>query len=156
MEDLGLGSTISAVLAQPAGSLPVGAAEAKQRKEEREQERKQRLERKLLREKEHVVPDAATDIQRERALVKVATRGVVMLFNAISQQQKHKSEEEQQDAKGKKKRKARSDEMTKQEFMDRLKNSSNKNQEEQQEWKVFKDDYVHELAEENEWEEELE
>ena len=73
-----------------------------------------------------------------------------MLFNAISQQQKHKNEEEKQESKGKKKRKARSDEMTKQEFMDRLKGGQ------EQEWKVFKDDYVHELAEENEWEEELE
>jgi hypothetical protein len=158
--DLGLGSALTAVLSQDSNSVvPIGAIQAKKRKELKDAERKHRLEKKLLREKERVIPDAATDIQRERALLKVATRGVVMLFNAITQQQEKKREEEDDDEEidaEKKKKKIRSDEMSRKEFLDRLKaNSLNSEKNNStKEWEVFNDDFVHELAQENEWESE--
>jgi hypothetical protein len=168
-EDLGLGSTLAAVLSQrPNSIVPVGAIEAKKRKEQKDAERKHRLEKKLLREKERVIPDAATDIQRERALVKVATRGVVMLFNAIAQQQEKRKnaeaaeqdeQDEEDELQSSKKKKVRSDEMSRKEFLDRLKSSSSTATESSKnssgkDWEVFNDEFVHELAHENELEEE--
>lgn len=43
----------------------------------------------LLKEKDHRIPEkTASEIEQERKLKKLATRGVIQLFNAISKQQK--------------------------------------------------------------------
>jgi hypothetical protein len=58
--------------------------------------RKQRkIELRLLYEKDHVIQPEFAD--RERALLRVATKGVVTLFNAVKKAQKQAREEENQE-----------------------------------------------------------
>eukprot|EP00741_Cyanophora_paradoxa_P003507 tig00000711_g3405.t1 len=76
-----------------AGKEPVLAARTKD-KQKREEERAEhnlkrdvRKEKKRLLDKDHVVPTNET-LDFEKALRRIATRGVVKLFNAVSKQQK--------------------------------------------------------------------
>ena len=66
-------------------------------------------------EKEHVVPDAA-DANYEKMLLKLATRGIVKLFNAVQSQQQQRLEE-----KGNKVVAPKPDKLTKGQFLDMLK-----------------------------------
>ncbi len=66
-------------------------------------------------EKEHVVPDAA-DANYEKTLLKLATKGIVKLFNAVQSQQQQRMEE-----KGNNVVAPRPDKLTKGQFLDLLK-----------------------------------
>ena len=66
-------------------------------------------------EKEHVVPDAA-DANYEKMLLKLATKGIVKLFNAVQTQQQQRMEE-----KGNKVVAPKPDKLTKGQFLDMLK-----------------------------------
>lgn len=56
-----------------------------------------RIEKKELREKAHLYPQSVTDT-KEKDLVKLATRGVVKLFNAVSKAQKVQASADGRDA----------------------------------------------------------
>ena len=93
-------------------------AELRREKKARAADKKRKLE---LREQGHVVPvkgvaDPASD-QLERKLLQTATRGVVRLFNAVSQAQRAAAEKKA-DGNAKKK------DMTKAEFLAQLRNSA--------------------------------
>ena len=93
-------------------------AELRREKKARAADKKRKLE---LRERGHVVPvkgvaDPASD-QLERKLLQTATRGVVRLFNAVSQAQRAAAEKKT-DGNAKKK------DMTKAEFLAQLRNSA--------------------------------
>ena len=93
-------------------------AELRREKKARAADKKRKLE---LRERGHVVPvkgvaDPASD-QLERKLLQTATRGVVRLFNAVSQAQRAAAEKKA-DGNAKKK------DMTKAEFLAQLRNSA--------------------------------
>eukprot|EP00163_Fabomonas_tropica_P033105 TRINITY_DN8559_c0_g1_i2.p1 TRINITY_DN8559_c0_g1~~TRINITY_DN8559_c0_g1_i2.p1 ORF type:complete len:217 (-),score=70.58 TRINITY_DN8559_c0_g1_i2:11-661(-) len=90
----GIGQAIQSVLAQkavPVDGAPVLAKSRKRAKEieaekkEKDATRELRRKRKLLADKDHVKPITVTN-SNERRLLKIATRGVVQLFNAISQE----------------------------------------------------------------------
>ncbi len=66
-------------------------------------------------EKEHVVPDAA-DANYEKTLLKLATKGIVKLFNAVQSQQQQRMEE-----KGNSVVAPKPDKLTKGQFLDMLK-----------------------------------
>eukprot|EP01028_Stygiella_incarcerata_P008812 TRINITY_DN39526_c0_g1_i2.p1 TRINITY_DN39526_c0_g1~~TRINITY_DN39526_c0_g1_i2.p1 ORF type:complete len:318 (+),score=148.36 TRINITY_DN39526_c0_g1_i2:111-1064(+) len=61
--------------------------EERKEKEERRKKREKKLEKLLLTSKEHSVP-SVLDHAKERTLRKIATKGVIQLFNAISKAQK--------------------------------------------------------------------
>eukprot|EP01116_Phalansterium_solitarium_P014248 TRINITY_DN31832_c0_g1_i1.p2 TRINITY_DN31832_c0_g1~~TRINITY_DN31832_c0_g1_i1.p2 ORF type:complete len:318 (+),score=141.83 TRINITY_DN31832_c0_g1_i1:22-954(+) len=60
-------------------------------KKERRKAKEEALARKLLSNRDHVVPDHS-NAEYEKKLKKIATRGVVQLFNAITKQQKQDQE----------------------------------------------------------------
>jgi hypothetical protein len=75
------------------GSKVKGSQERKQRAEENiaREEKKLLVEKRKWFQKEHAVPEAA-DLNHEKLLLKLATKGVVKLFNVIQQQQKSRIE----------------------------------------------------------------
>ena len=94
-------------------------AEARREKKVKAAEKKRKLE---LREKGHVVPikgvaDPSSD-QLERKLLQTATRGVVRLFNAVSQAQRAAAEKKAEGGSAKKK------DMSKAEFLAQLRASA--------------------------------
>eukprot|EP00188_Purpureofilum_apyrenoidigerum_P004613 Plantae.Rhodophyta-Purpureofilum_apyrenoidigerum.ctg5331.p1 GENE.Plantae.Rhodophyta-Purpureofilum_apyrenoidigerum.ctg5331~~Plantae.Rhodophyta-Purpureofilum_apyrenoidigerum.ctg5331.p1 ORF type:complete len:220 (+),score=74.80 Plantae.Rhodophyta-Purpureofilum_apyrenoidigerum.ctg5331:330-989(+) len=64
------------------------AEERKKLKQAEEKASLRRAERMQKVEQARVVPDAATDIEKERRLKKLATKGAVALFNAVAKYQK--------------------------------------------------------------------
>ncbi|VDD86201.1 unnamed protein product [Enterobius vermicularis] len=67
--------------------------DVKPEKPKSEESSKKKLKKKAVNKKEldriaMVLPDVVADRQRERALLKIATKGVVQLFNAVSDRQK--------------------------------------------------------------------
>eukprot|EP00455_Lapot_gusevi_P053631 TRINITY_DN8414_c0_g1_i3.p1 TRINITY_DN8414_c0_g1~~TRINITY_DN8414_c0_g1_i3.p1 ORF type:complete len:209 (-),score=60.85 TRINITY_DN8414_c0_g1_i3:24-593(-) len=89
--------------------LEAAAKKQKQKlKLERRKERELRREKKLLADLEHVIPDFSTG-DYEKKLLKIATRGVVTLFNAVAKHQKsldNKADDEEGPASKKAKTKA--------------------------------------------------
>mmetsp|Transcript_28422 Transcript_28422/g.28730 ORF Transcript_28422/g.28730 Transcript_28422/m.28730 type:complete len:157 (-) Transcript_28422:114-584(-) len=87
----GFASVISKILHQDTGNkIPVLAKrktaimkEIESEKDEKKQFKRQRMERKEERDKHLVIPDHTTG-DYERQLRRLATRGVIALFNAIS------------------------------------------------------------------------
>nr|XP_028580454.1 RRP15-like protein [Podarcis muralis] len=80
-------------------SKPTILVKNKERDKEREKEKQERLEkrRKLDKKREwemmcRVKPDVAKDREMERSLQRIATRGVVQLFNAVRKHQQNVSE----------------------------------------------------------------
>lgn len=96
---LDFAGAFSAILSEPlrVASAPVlaknqgFAAELKKRKIEASVERKISDARRAMREQWKKTPDPHESIDAERALKKVATSGVVKLFNAINNQQKQQT-----------------------------------------------------------------
>jgi hypothetical protein len=74
-------------------------------------------------EKEHIVPDIA-DANYEKMLLKLATKGVVKLFNAVQTQQQQRLEEKGNDVVAPK-----PDKLTKGQFLDMLKGGGQSGQE---------------------------
>lgn len=92
---------------------------ARAAKQAREASRLAVLQRKLFKNKDHKVPDHS-GAELESKLRKVATRGVVKLFNAIKQHQKTSAAAEAQTAVTRK----ATDDAVKRKFMDSLKRTS--------------------------------
>eukprot|EP00960_Hanusia_phi_P025396 745605-Hanusia_phi.AAC.2 len=86
-------------------------------KEEKEQKENQTLSvaKKKWFSKEHVLPTDA-DLNHEKLLHKLATKGVVKLFNAIQEQQRKRVEESNAE-----KKTTKTDKVSKKEFLDMLK-----------------------------------
>ena len=81
---------------EPILSMNTGfAAQIKKQKMESQITKKVSESRKALREQWHVECDAHNDAEKERMLRKVATRGVVKLFNAIKTQQRSFTEDKE-------------------------------------------------------------
>jgi hypothetical protein len=175
--DLGIGDVLGKLISKPVTEKPYerfnkleGAVAAKEEKKLRDAERQLKHEKKLLRLKEHVRPDAATDLKKERMLTKIATRGVVVLFNAIAKQQELKRKREEEDYETtQEKKKARTKDLSKNEFLDILKNSAESvksagdkededddEEEFENQWDVLDDEFVHDLAQQVEEQPEVE
>lgn len=93
-------------------------------KEERASKKLKSQERHAMREKDHVKPDGST-LDYEKNLVKIATRGVVKLFNAVSKHQKE-VESKLSSAPTEAKKSKVVESMSKSAFLDMLKSSSDK------------------------------
>lgn len=65
----------------------------------KQQTRSKYVERKMLRGRTHVVPDITMDASKEKMLLRIATKGVVTLFNALSQQQREMARKDEPVAK---------------------------------------------------------
>lgn len=95
-----------------------------ERKEEIASKRLKSQERHAMLEKDHVKPDGST-MDYEKNLAKIATRGVVKLFNAVSKHQKE-MESKLKSAPTEAKKSKVVESMSKSAFLDMLKSSSDK------------------------------
>jgi hypothetical protein len=97
--------------------------------DEKERVRNQRLKRKEEKEKQLDIPDHTT-LDFERQLRKLATRGVVALFNAISKSKREEIEvqngDKKDDTENIKKSKPSLKQITQENFMEMLKDTSNR------------------------------
>lgn len=127
-----------------------------ERKEELASKKLKSQERHAMLEKDHIKPDAST-LDYEKNLMRIATRGVVKLFNAVSKHQKEMDNKLNSAPTEAKKMKVES--MSKSTFLDMLKSSSDKgwNQEHKEQkgtgidltntddtssWSILRDDFM--------------
>lgn len=129
--------------------------EIKSARNEKIAKREKKLERLVLRTKEHIVPDAATNSKQEKFLHKIATKGVVTLFNAVRKQQEYQREQEEASGSSIAKR-SKLEKTAKSHFkgiMDAEKGRNESSEESESEqvkeqlWDVLDDDYIHNEAE---------
>ncbi|XP_419413.2 RRP15-like protein [Gallus gallus] len=142
-------------------------AKSKKLEKEREKERQERLEkrRKLDKKREwemmcRVKPDVVKDRDRERNLQRIATRGVVQLFNAVRTHQKNVDEKVKKGARSERQRAKLLSSVSKKDFINVLRsmegakgnrNSARKaakskqgevKSEEGPEWNILRDDFM--------------
>ncbi|OXB65317.1 hypothetical protein ASZ78_002509 [Callipepla squamata] len=142
-------------------------SKSKKLEKEREQEKQERLEkrRKIDKKREwemmcRVKPDVVKDRERERNLQRIATRGVVQLFNAVRTHQKNIDKKVKKGAKSERQRAKLLSSVSKKDFIDVLRsmdgakgnpNSAGKatkrkqgevKSEEGPEWNILRDDFM--------------
>eukprot|EP00743_Colponemidia_sp_Colp-15_P009508 GILK01010397.1.p1 GENE.GILK01010397.1~~GILK01010397.1.p1 ORF type:complete len:298 (+),score=96.17 GILK01010397.1:122-895(+) len=112
-------------------------------------------EKKRLKNKDHVLPDILNK-DFERQLLKLATKGVVKLFNAVSQHQKSQDSISSTKVEDKKLKVDKVDQLSKANFLQLLKKNNNESKSSSKltkaepdsssskspSWSVFKDDYL--------------
>eukprot|EP00742_Colponemidia_sp_Colp-10_P006633 GILJ01007111.1.p1 GENE.GILJ01007111.1~~GILJ01007111.1.p1 ORF type:complete len:307 (+),score=100.40 GILJ01007111.1:43-921(+) len=112
-------------------------------------------EKKRLKNKDHVLPDILNK-DFERQLLKLATKGVVKLFNAVSQHQKSQDSVSSTKVEDKKLKVDKVDQLSKANFLQLLKKNNNESKSSSKltkaeadsssskspSWSVFKDDYL--------------
>ncbi|TSQ69490.1 RRP15-like protein [Bagarius yarrelli] len=130
----------------------------KQRDKLNAKEKKEKLEKKKQADKKRawemmcrVKPDVVLDKEKERNLQRIATRGVVQLFNAVRQHQKH-VDEKMKEVGGSERKKAKVlSSISKKDFIDVLrgtsavkteKSASKVEKEEKPAWSVLRDDFM--------------
>lgn len=125
-----------------------------EQKEERASKKLKSQERHAMLEKDHVKPDGST-LDYEKNLAKIATRGVVKLFNAVSKHQKE-MESKLNSAPTEAKKAKVMNSMSKSAFLDMLKSSSDKARTQEQPktndrdgkldtsstWNILRDDFM--------------
>uniref|UniRef100_A0A3Q3W3L8 RRP15-like protein n=1 Tax=Mola mola TaxID=94237 RepID=A0A3Q3W3L8_MOLML len=115
----------------------------------KEKERQEQLERKKQLDKKHEwemmcreKPDVVKDRETERALQRIATRGVVQLFNAVRKHQKT-VEENVKEVDGSERKKAKLlSSVSKKDFIDVLRRTEEGAAEEKPAWSVLRDDFM--------------
>ncbi|XP_057290076.1 RRP15-like protein [Hydractinia symbiolongicarpus] len=153
-----MGDIISKILAKPLPeSVPAILSKSKKsqkRKLEMREElliKKDKAEERLeKREKNHVLP-TRSNAQKEVLLKRIATKGVVKLFNAVSAHQKLVSEK-MKEAKTEARKSKAVETVTKSSFMDLLKTNKDKKKSEEEnskendkqnkKWDVLRDDFM--------------
>ncbi|XP_072189716.1 RRP15-like protein [Excalfactoria chinensis] len=142
-------------------------AKNKKLEKEREKEKQERLEKRMKLDKKRewemmcrVKPDVVRDRDRERNLQRIATRGVVQLFNAVRTHQKNVDEKVKKGAKSERQRAKLLSSVSKKDFINVLRsmegakgnhNSAKKaakseqgevKSEEGPEWNILRDDFM--------------
>lgn len=148
-------------------SQPIILLKNKKLQQEKEKERQEKLEKRRQLEKKRewemmcrVKPDAVKDREKERNLQKVATRGVVQLFNAVRKHQSNIDEKVKEAGSSERKRAKLMASVSKKDFINVLRGQeetkavqSNKNRtprskkvtvktEEGPEWNILRDDFM--------------
>ncbi|XP_038253218.1 RRP15-like protein isoform X1 [Dermochelys coriacea] len=118
---------------------------SKELEKEREKEKQEKLEKKRLLDKKRewemmcrVKPDVAKDRERERNFQRIATRGVVQLFNAVRKHQKNVDEKVKEAGNSNRKRAKLMSSVSKKDFINMLRGSEDAKREQSISGKTLK------------------
>ncbi|XP_020664123.3 RRP15-like protein [Pogona vitticeps] len=148
-------------------SKPIILVKNKARDAEREKEKQERLEKRRQLDKKRewemmcrVKPDVAKDREMERNLQRIATRGVVQLFNAVRKHQKNVDEKVKEAGSSERKRAKLISSVSKRDFIDVLRgmegteterniarkslksNQAESKSEDEPAWSILRDDFM--------------